>query len=133
VTEIILNLAWALCSLGLIWFWTRAGVSGSRSSSRKTQLLALGIVVLLLLPVISLSDDLMAMQGPAESDTCLRRALHANESHPSVIPHSMAMPEELFTTLSIRGMSQKTVQSYRVVLPRTFLIRSLDSRPPPRA
>jgi len=97
------------------------------------QFLALGIVVLLLLPVISLSDDLMAMQGPAESDTCLRRALHANEGHPSVIPHSMAMPEQLFAMLAVRGMSQKTVQSYRVVPPQTFLIRSLDSRPPPQA
>jgi hypothetical protein len=133
VTEIILNLAWALCSLGLIWLWIRVGNSGSRASSRKTQFLALAIVVLLLLPIISLSDDLMAMQGPAESDTCLRRAFHAGESHPSVIPHSMAMPEQLFITLSIRGMSQKTVQSYRVVPPQTFLIRSLDSRPPPRA
>ena len=131
MTEIILNLAWALCSLGLIWFWRRAGVSDS--ATRRTQIFALAMVVLLLLPVISLSDDLMAMQGPAETDTCLRRALHAGEGHPSVIPHSMAMPEPLFTALSIHRLSQKAVQMYRVAPPPTLLVRSLDSRPPPRA
>jgi hypothetical protein len=129
--EIILNLAWVLCALGLFWFWARAGVSDS--ASRKTQILALGMVVLLLLPVISLSDDLIAMQGPAESDMCLRRALHADESHPSVIPHAMAMPEQLFIALSIGGLPQKTVELPRVMPPQTSFIRSLDSRPPPRA
>jgi len=89
--------------------------------------------VLLLLPVISLSDDLMAMQGPAETDTCLRRALHAGEGHPSIIPHSMGMPEPSFTALSIRRLSQKAVQTYRVAPPPTLLVRSLDSRPPPQA
>ena len=131
MTEIILNLAWALCSLGLIWFWRRAGVSDS--DSPKTQVLALAMVVLLLLPVISVSDDLMAMQGPAETDTCLRRALHAGEGHPSVIPRSMAMPEPLFTALSIHRLSQNVVQTYRVAPSPTLLVQSLDSRPPPQA
>jgi len=129
--EMILNLAWALCGLGLFWFWMRVGASNS--VSRKTQILALGMAVLLLLPVISLSDDLMAMQGPAESDMCLRRVLHADESHPSVVPHAMALPEQLFTALSMGGLPQKAVQSYRVTPPRTFFTRSLDRRPPPQA
>lgn len=129
--EIFLNFAWALCALGLCWFWMRAGASDS--ASRKTQILALAMVVLLLLPVISLSDDLMTMQGPAESDTCLRRALHADENHPSVIPHSMALPEQLFIALSIGGSPQKVVQSSRMMPPLTFFIRSLDRRPPPQA
>ena len=131
MTEIILNLAWALCALGLILLWTRAGISGA--ASRRTQILALAMVVMLLLPVISLSDDLMAMQNPAETDSCLRRSLHTDEGHPSLIPHSMAMPEPLFTALSIHRLSQKSVQTYRVAPPPTLLVRSLDSRPPPHA
>jgi hypothetical protein len=131
VIEIILNLAWALCSLGLIWFWMR--VRDSNPASRRTQILALTMVVLLLLPVISLSDDLMAMQGPAETDSCLRRVLHTGEGHPSVIPASMVMPEQVFTSLPTNGFSQATLQTYRLAPPSTFLIRSLDSRPPPQA
>lgn len=129
--EILLNLAWASCALGLFWFWMRASASGS--ASRKTQLLALGMVVLLLLPVISLSDDLMAMQGPAESDTCLRRVLHAHENCPSVVPHSMTLPEQLFIALSHGGSQQTVVQSFRMMPPLTFFMRSLDRRPPPQA
>lgn len=129
--EISLNLAWALCALGLVWLWKRAGVSDS--GSRKTQILALAMVVLLLLPVISLSDDLMAMQGPAETDTCLRRSLHTDGGHPSLIPHSMTMPTQLCTAPSIGGVSQESVQAYRLAPPPAFLIRPLYSRPPPQA
>lgn len=130
VTEIILNFAWALCALGLILLWARAGISGG--GSRRTQILALTMVVMLLLPVISLSDDLMAMQSPAETDTCLRRTLHPGEGHPSLIPHSMAMPAQFCQAPSIDGVSQEAVQTYRLAPPSTSLIRSLDSRPPPQ-
>jgi hypothetical protein len=130
--EIILNIAWALCSLGLILAWVR----GSRSNpvSRRTQIMALAMVVLLLLPVISLSDDLMAMQGPAETDTsCLRRALHSGELHPSFAAACWAMPAPMLTELSLNGFSQDALESYRWIARPDSLPRSLDSRPPPRA
>lgn len=127
--EITLNLAWVLCSLGLIWFWLRT--RDANSTPRRTQILALAVVVLLLLPVISLSDDLMAMQGPAETDSCLRRALHSNDTHPSVVPASLALPEQMMTALLLSGFSQEAVQSYRVTPPAPVRTRALDSRPPP--
>ncbi len=132
----ILNIAWALCSLGLIWFWLRAGVrvpQGTRPRGRTTQILALAMVVMLLLPVISLSDDLMSMQGPAETDSCLRRAQNADEAHPSVIPAALAMPEQLFTGLAVTRFSEGTLQTDSLATPATLLTRSLDSRPPPQA
>jgi hypothetical protein len=127
----ILNLAWALCSLGLISLWMR-----SRSLSaipRKTQLLALAMVVLMLLPVISLSDDLMAMQGPAETDSSVRRVLDNDQGHPSIVPAIMGMPEQIFSVPSTVGWSQDSLQSYNLAPQPIFLTRSLDSRPPPRA
>jgi hypothetical protein len=127
--EIILNLAWGLCSLGLIWFWVRT--HGANPTPRKTQILALAVVVLLLLPVISLSDDLMATQGPAETDSCLRRALHSDDSHPSVVPASLALPEQMMTALLLSAISQEAVQNYRLAPPAPVRTRSLDSRPPP--
>jgi len=129
--EIILNLAWALFSAGLIWFWVRN--SASNPAPRRAQILALMIVVLLLLPVISLSDDLVAAQGPAEADCCLRRALASHEAHPSVVPACLALPEPLMHTLLLSGPSSDALEEYGLISPPSFLPRSLDSRPPPRA
>jgi len=128
--EIILNIAWALCSLGLISLWVRT--SQSNTVSRRTQVLALAMVVLLLLPVISLSDDLMAMQGPAETDTCLRRALNPSDLHPSVAAACWALPAPMVTELSWSGSSQDALESYRWIARPNSFPRSLDSRPPPR-
>jgi hypothetical protein len=129
--EIILNLAWALCSLGLFWIWARN--RSSNPAPFRIQFLALAMVVLLLLPIISLSDDLLAMQGPAETDNCVRRALHADDGHPSVVPASMGMPEALFVTLASSGWSRDFFQTYQLAAPPAPLSRSLDSRPPPQA
>ena len=128
--EIILNIAWALCSLGLILLWAR----GSRSNpvSRRTQIFALAMVVLLLLPVISLSDDLMAMQGPAETDTCLRRALNPGDLHPSVAAACWAFPAPIVTELAWSSFTQGTQESYRWIAKPNSFPRSLESRPPPR-
>jgi hypothetical protein len=128
--EIVLNVAWALCSLGLICFWTRS--TASTQVSRRTQVLALAMVVLLLLPVISLSDDLMAMQGPAESDACLRRALHSDSAHFSAVPTSFALPELVVSSLALSGASQEVSEDLSLMPPTVFLTRCLDSRPPPQ-
>lgn len=129
--EFVLNLAWVACSLGLVWFWLRT--RDANSASHRMQILALAMVVVLLLPVISLSDDLMAMQGPAETDSCLRRALQTDEGHPSVVPASLAMPEQVFTALATSGLSQEAFVTFRLAPAPTFLPQSLDSRPPPQA
>jgi len=129
--EILLNLAWALCSLALLWMWMRRRPTNAAPVA--SQMLALAMVVILLLPVISLSDDLVAMQGPAESDSCVRRVLHANEGHPSVVPAAAGMPEEFFAVLTTTGGSRELIQSYNFAPSPTLLIRSLDSRPPPQA
>src|SRR5882762_10391186 len=99
--EILLNLAWALCSLGLIWFWVRScdAGHGKRRIPLRTQILTLAMIVLLLLPVISLSDDLMAMQGAAETDACLRRALQVDAGHPSVVPMALGLQERELSAL----------------------------------
>ncbi len=89
------------------------------------------MVVVLLLPVISLSDDLMAIQAPAETDSCVRRALHASDGNPSVVPSSMAMPEPVFDALATG--SQEFHQTIQLASPPSFQTRSLDSRPPPQA
>jgi hypothetical protein len=139
--EILLNFAWAACSVGMIWFWIRtrasnpvtSGPDTARPVPRRTQMLALAMVVLLLLPVISLSDDLMAMQGLAETDSSARRANHLAEGHPPVAPTSFALPEQTFEALPGSGYAQVSVQKGRLSPPPPALTRSLDRRPPPLA
>jgi len=132
--EILLNLAWALCSLGLVWFWLRLCASGSASHRIPvhTQLLALAMIVLLLLPVISLSDDLMAMQGAAETDACLRRALHIDELHPSIVPIALGVQERELSVLLLGVVSRFTSSDDRAAIAPLFVSPSVDSRPPPR-
>jgi len=128
--EIVLNIAWAFCSLGLIAAW----LHGSRSNPapRRTQIMSLAMAVLLLLPVISLSDDLMAMQSPAETDTCLRRAQHSGDLHPTVASASWALAVLTFAEFAWGGYSQVVPGSSRVTPPLSVLPRSLESRPPPQ-
>jgi hypothetical protein len=42
-------------------------------ATRRTQMVALAVLILILFPVISVTDDLQAIQNPAEVDSCLRR------------------------------------------------------------
>jgi hypothetical protein len=128
--EILLNFAWAACSLALIWLWMRG--TASNPAPRRVQLLALVMVVVLLLPVISLSDDLMAMQGPAETDTSLRKAQHPADSHPSPASASFGLPETVMGMLNTARFSQNLPLNSRLTVPAAVQSRALDSRPPPR-
>jgi hypothetical protein len=69
--ELILNLAWAALAAAMFLVWTCHGVRKGFSSRR--QLAALAVLLLILFPVISVSDDLLALQNPAEADTSMRR------------------------------------------------------------
>ena len=128
--EIILNIAWAVCSLGLVWFWLRS--STCERVPRRTQVLALMMVVLLLLPVISLSDDLLAAQGPVETDSCLRRAIHLDLWHPSVMPTVLALPVDLVSALTLSVVGRAADETGGLSLHPGDFAPELFSRPPPR-
>jgi len=132
--EFLLNLAWGVCSLGLLMLWFRISTpekGSDQRASRRTQLFALGMVLLLLLPVISLSDDLIATQGPAETDSCLRRATNVDQGHPSVVPAALAMPEQFLMELVLTGVPLGLVDRSHVIIPPSFFSPSLAIRPPP--
>jgi hypothetical protein len=70
--ELFLNLLWCAFSLLLIVHWTRAADLRRNSKTGKA-FVALLLLVLLLLPVISVTDDLVAMAGPSEDEHIVRR------------------------------------------------------------
>ncbi len=90
--ELSLNLLWLTVSLLLVGLWIRHGRAGS---SRTRQALTLAMVLLLLLPVISMSDDLVSAQNPAETDTLLRKASDGTHRHLAVHPALYTVPAPL--------------------------------------
>lgn len=129
--EILLNITWAVCSLILIGLWLRRGIS--QSISRRTQLLALGMAVLLLLPVISLSDDLLAMQAPAETDTCVRRVQNADNLHPTPWTLTSALPSGIYMPALTGLVATQQPPSKEQATPPSPVPPPMDSRPPPMA
>lgn len=91
--EILLNFAWIGISLALIGWQVRI----SRVHSRRVEwrvLVALGLLLMLLLPVISITDDLMAMNTAVEVEHFMRR-------HLDVLPASALLTTLEWTTAAV--------------------------------
>src|SRR5579863_7791331 len=96
--ELILNLAWALSAIGIVCLWLRFGHHAN--AGRRTQIVALAVLILILFPVISVTDDLQAVQNPAEVDACLRRC-HVIANPHCIFPAVAALPLPDFDAPSI--------------------------------
>jgi hypothetical protein len=77
--EIILNFVWLAVAATMVTLWWRQPFSAK--PQRGLQLIAIAALLLILFPVISVTDDLMAAQSPAETDTTVRRDHQADELH----------------------------------------------------
>ena len=129
--ELALNLVWATTALAMLVVWLR--MPTHENASRKRQILCLGIAALLLLPVISLSDDLVAAQTTTEMDGCVRRA-HEGHAH---APHICTAA---CTQATIAQFAFEIPRRWEILpLPQKFLSAHLSterlpfSRPPPVA
>lgn len=106
---------------------------GSRTGSdRHMQLVALTVLVLILFPVISVTDDLMAMQNPAETDSSLRRYQVLSQAH-SIFPAVASLPLPAFAGLSY-GLQHFALPGSRPVpMVDHPGLASIQNRPPPVA
>jgi len=128
--ELCLNLAWVLLAASILGFSHRftpqAGVC------RRKQFVALAVLVLLLFPVISVTDDLLAAQNPAETDSCIRRD-HAVASAHCIFPAAATPPQSAFASPSL-GLLCSTVPGG---LPLPVVdhpgLDAVQNRPPPTA
>jgi hypothetical protein len=128
--EFTLNLAWALLAAALGIAWLRLG--RPRGSELRMQFVALAVLVLVLFPVISVSDDLQALQNPAEVDSCVRRD-HVTASAHSTLPAVVALPQPLITGLSL---GVQPFAAFRTAPPRVADhpgLAAVENRPPPAA
>ena len=100
--ELFLNLAWVALAALMFCLWLRyASRTGPdrHIENRKAQFVALAVLLLILFPVISVTDDLQAIQNPAETDTSLRRGHLVSNQH-SIFPTVAALPLPVFAELS---------------------------------
>jgi len=135
--EIFFNLLWlALSSLLLgLWLFNR-GRSADESvrSSAGIQFIALALLIVVLLPVVSLTDDLQACTMPAESEHLSRRGdfqavadftLHAVSVVIAGLSSFDTTPNaHTFACLSLPAENETPSAGY---------LRILGNRPPPAA
>jgi len=94
--EILLNLVWALLAVCLVQLWVC--FAPREGASRGTQIAALAMLILILFPVISVTDDLQAAPNPAEDKIYLRKN-HAEASPHSLVPMAAVSPQPAFAEL----------------------------------
>jgi hypothetical protein len=125
--EMTLNLAWLALAVCMAWAWVR--FAPREGVDRRVQLVALGLVILILLPAISMTDDLMAARNPAEVDTSIRR--DHDWLHPHVlIPAAVALAISLFAALSL-GTVELIARSAPPAVTGFAALHPIENRPPP--
>jgi hypothetical protein len=129
--EIILNLVWAMLTVVCVGVWMR---QARRSGvSPRVQAVALLVFLVILLPVISVTDDLQSLDNPAELDCCARRQ-HAAASCPHSISSAAA-------ALLPPGLGEVPFGLIQIICPESWQPRavedpalaSIQNRPPPVA
>lgn len=129
--ELTLNLGWALVAMWMLSAWVRT--APRRATDRRIQMVALAVVILILLPAISMTDDLAAAQNPAEIDCCARRDHDQGASPHSILPAAASLPLPSFTGISLAFVGMAAPGK----LPSPFVenpsLTSIQNRPPPAA
>lgn len=115
---------------GMIVFHWLLGEDGNRAD-RGRQLVAIAVLITILFPVISVSDDLLAIQNACEADNYLRRDhLIPSHTHP-VQPALTLMATVIFAGIGF-GFVRLVAPSVRPIHePAHPELASIDNRPPP--
>jgi hypothetical protein len=93
--EILLNLVWAALALLIVGLWLRVG--SPAGSDRRRQIIAIAVLIAILFPVISVSDDLIAaVQSSSEQDTCQRRDYLASLNTHPLLPFAAIVSALIF-------------------------------------
>jgi hypothetical protein len=98
--ELLLNLAWLLLVLPAYWLWRGSRRTRAEHNFSSLQcLLALGCVLVMLFPVISATDDLLAMRTEMEESPISKRSVrHASSDKSCAWNAGLETPPALVTT-----------------------------------
>jgi hypothetical protein len=90
------------------------------------------MLIVILFPVISVTDDLGASLNPAELDCCARRH-HAVSSSHSVFPVAAMLPPPAFAEFSFGILRFAAPDNRPAPLVKIPALASIQNRPPPVA
>lgn len=128
--ELFLNSAWIVVAIFSGCLWLRLGRRAI--ADRRTSFVGLVMLIVILFPVISVSDDLWSIQNPAETDTCQRRD-HLASSHHSLFPAITALPQTAFAELTFEFQCLDTLVDIPTRVVKNPAFYSIQNRPPPAA
>jgi hypothetical protein len=128
--ELILNLVGMLVALGIVCLWLRWAPHGG--FDRKTQFIALALLILILFPVISVTDDLLAAQNPAETESCVRRDQIVSSIHPAPPPITLPL-EDLLVAYHFGFLRFAAPGARPVAMVSAPAMAPIENRPPPLA
>lgn len=135
--ELLSNLIWiaVTCALWGLWLSRRRGErGGSLLPGTGLQLIALAMLTVILLPVISVSDDLQASHNPAEVErTSIRHDPYlwmVTGTHPAPAMPALLASRPLF---SAQALATRVTVARMAPLQPQGSIRTFWSRPPPIA
>jgi hypothetical protein len=136
--EILLNCVWLVLGLSLISAWSvhawhvRACEPERMLSSRRLQFTALLLLVILLFPVISLTDDIAMCTAPRDAERALRLHDPFDGSQPAaaILPATMAWMDVIFVMLRT-GPNRPVEQDAKLTILLAGMRLPVESRPPP--
>jgi len=126
--EILLNLAWAALAILMVGLWLRVG--DHKETDRRRQIVAILVLIAILFPVISVSDDLVAMQNATEQNGTERRDLLQSAGDHSI--QSLAAVVFVLTldpgTGAVHFVCARRFAIHKIEHPE---LSSIENRPPP--
>jgi hypothetical protein len=131
--EVALNMVWALLAAVMIRLWWL--YARREGANRWAQPVALAMSLLILLPAISMTDDLLAVQNPAIADVfdnCLRRD-HAVAGPHSDFSAAGALPAPVLGELHLGFLGSALSFNLQVPTVDNLSLASIQNRPPPAA
>jgi hypothetical protein len=126
--ELLFNLVWAALSAFMVLLWVR--FAPRDGASRRQQFVALAVLILVLFPVISVTDDLQAALNPAETDTAIRRSHILPVAH-SVIPAVAMLALSNMAHVPTAALKTRIQAVSPDVLPDDPGSPHIQNRPPP--
>lgn len=129
--ELFFNLAWLVVAGVLVVLWLRG--RDKKHTERRGQVIAMAVLIAILFPVISVSDDLQAIQNASEADNYLRRD-HLVPSNQGPVQTMLAVILPAMNAGLGFGFLRFIAPSPLSVLhPNHPEIASIENRPPPAA
>jgi hypothetical protein len=128
--EIVLNLIWVMLAVAFVRLWICH--ARQEGASRRTQIAALAMLIAILFPVISVTDDLLILQNPAEVDCCARRN-HAAFCPHTIFPAVAELPPTVFAVFSFVFVQFVAPSSFPVPTVDNPALAPIQNRPPPTA